>query len=435
MNFWFIAVLLLFIACLFLLIPSWKFAKKSNQRDENNETFTSLRRKENVGIFKERLAELDAEKSAGRLTEEHYQQMLTELETSLLVDVQIHGETDTIEPTSRFKYVFLGFGLLFIVVFSVMFYKNYGAMDLVDQYYAEQFSPAELARAEELAKQGDMSALLEQLYAKLKQAPDNIEGWQLLARSAVNTERFDLASEAYLNIIRIYDANNENPAAIYGLLAQTKYYQAEGVFNSDIERIVDRALSLDPDELNSLGLLAINAFTEQRYEEAKALWERVLIIYPEHPARASIEAGIQRINAQLGMPDDISKAATDSATSEKARVMIVVTLDEQLKHAIDPDDTLFVVAGRTHALPGQPNFPLAVSRHKASELPLKITLDDSMAMTPQAKLSMAEWVTITARISKSGNPLPQSGDFEAVSADIKPLDQASIELVIQSELK
>ena len=65
-------------------------------------------------------------------------------------------------------------------------------------------------------------------------------------------------------------------------------------------------------------------------------------------------------------------------------------------------------------------MPLAVLRIPAGELPKEFTLDDSMAMAPGAKLSGAAAVIVEARVSRSGNALPQPGDFAGRSAPIKP---------------
>ena len=63
-------------------------------------------------------------------------------------------------------------------------------------------------------------------------------------------------------------------------------------------------------------------------------------------------------------------------------------------------------------------MPLAIQRLKAVQLPLTITLDESMGMLPNLKLSMFPQVVVGARVSKSGNALPQSGDLQVLSTPI-----------------
>ena len=94
----------------------------------------------------------------------------------------------------------------------------------------------------------------------------------------------------------------------------------------------------------------------------------------------------------------------------------IVSLDPALKGKVSPGDTVFVLARPA----GGPKMPLAVIRTTVDKLPYAFTLDDSMAMAPNAKLSGQAEVTVVARISKSGNPLPQKGDIEGASAPVAP---------------
>jgi cytochrome c-type biogenesis protein CcmH len=60
-------------------------------------------------------------------------------------------------------------------------------------------------------------------------------------------------------------------------------------------------------------------------------------------------------------------------------------------------------------------MPLAILRRQVKDLPLSFTLDDSLSMSPAAKLSSAQRVIVGARISKSGNAMPQPGDLEGLT--------------------
>ncbi len=105
----------------------------------------------------------------------------------------------------------------------------------------------------------------------------------------------------------------------------------------------------------------------------------------------------------------------NAASAAAPHLTVNVALDPKLKDKLDPDATLFVYA---RAASGPP-MPLAIQRIKASQLPLTVTLDDSMGMLPTMKLSMFPQVVVGARISKSGNAMAQSGDLQHLSA---PLD-------------
>ena len=88
-----------------------------------------------------------------------------------------------------------------------------------------------------------------------------------------------------------------------------------------------------------------------------------------------------------------------------------VKISAALKSKASPDDTVFIFA---RAASG-PRMPLAILRKQVKDLPITFELNDSMAMNPAMKLSNFPEVVVGARISKSGNAMPQSGDLEGKS--------------------
>jgi cytochrome c-type biogenesis protein CcmH len=86
---------------------------------------------------------------------------------------------------------------------------------------------------------------------------------------------------------------------------------------------------------------------------------------------------------------------------------VKVSLAPALQNQIKPTDTLFIYARATEGSP----IPLAILKKTASELPITVTLDDTLAMVPSIKLSQFKIVTVLARISASGLATVQSGDL------------------------
>jgi cytochrome c-type biogenesis protein CcmH len=110
---------------------------------------------------------------------------------------------------------------------------------------------------------------------------------------------------------------------------------------------------------------------------------------------------------------DASNPAAQAVTTAP-RLTVQVALDPKLKDQLDPNATLFVFA---RAASGPP-MPLAIQRLKAGQLPITVTLDDSMSMMPAMTLSKFPQVVVGARVSKSGNAMAQSGDLQVLSASI-----------------
>jgi len=93
-----------------------------------------------------------------------------------------------------------------------------------------------------------------------------------------------------------------------------------------------------------------------------------------------------------------------------------VSLSPALRAKASPDDFVFILARAAEG----PKMPLAVIRKQVKDLPMAFTLDDSMAMQPQMKLSGFDKVVVLARVSKTGTPMSQPGDLEGTAGIVKP---------------
>jgi hypothetical protein len=103
-----------------------------------------------------------------------------------------------------------------------------------------------------------------------------------------------------------------------------------------------------------------------------------------------------------------------------------ITLAPALKTKAAAGETLFIVAKSVDA----PGVPVAVFRGSVGSWPLKFTLDDSQSMLPGRNLSNAGRVTIEARISLKGQPLPASGDLQGSTGVINPADHQPLKILI-----
>ncbi|GAC1664306.1 MAG: hypothetical protein NVS9B2_01730 [Steroidobacteraceae bacterium] len=117
-----------------------------------------------------------------------------------------------------------------------------------------------------------------------------------------------------------------------------------------------------------------------------------------------------------------SSAAAGTATALSGEVMLAPAL--QPKAAVG--GTLFIVAKSVDA----PGIPVAVFRGSVGSWPLKFTLDDSQSMMPGRNLSSAGRVTVEARISQKGQPLPAAGDLQGSSGVINPADHRPLKILI-----
>jgi cytochrome c-type biogenesis protein CcmH len=184
------------------------------------------------------------------------------------------------------------------------------------------------------------------------------------------------------------------------------------------EKLVLRALELDPNHLKALALAGTAAYERKDFNAAAAYWQRML---------PHLEAGSEDARAvQSNIDEAKSLAGAPPAQALKGSV----SLSAKLKGKASPDDTVFVFA---RALDGPP-APLAVLRKQVRDLPLQFALDDSMAMSPALRLSSFQKVTITARISKSGSVQPAPGDLQGASKPVAN-NASGVSVVIDSEVR
>lgn len=233
--------------------------------------------------------------------------------------------------------------------------------------------------------------------------PDDADGWLRLARSYSAAGRFADAAPAWQRVLELKpnDAQAHADAAdVIGLAAGGQSLEGEP------ERLLHKALQLDPDNVKALALAGRAAFDRGDAESAARHWQRALLrVEAGSDFARELQAAIMLVNAS---------AAASSPAGAAASVQGRITLAPALRASVSPDDNVFVFA---RAVEGA-RAPLAVLRRKVSELPFTFTLDDSMAMSPALRLSSARQVMVGARISKSGNASPQAGDLQGLSAPV-----------------
>ena len=108
-------------------------------------------------------------------------------------------------------------------------------------------------------------------------------------------------------------------------------------------------------------------------------------------------------------PDFDSAAATAGATIQGS-----INITPALKSRLAASDVLFLFARA-----GQGGPPLAALRAGTDVFPLAFELNESMAMNPANSLSAHKQVVLVARVSKSGNPMGQPGDFEGTVQNVE----------------
>ncbi len=269
-----------------------------------------------------------------------------------------------------------------------------------------------------------IEAMVGQLAERMKENPNDAQGWTMLARSYTVLGRFADALPAYQRASELQPPNAALLADWADAIAATK----NTANNPESAALVERALALDPKHVKGLALSGTIAYERGDFNGAVAQWQKIVEQLPPGSEIAQqIQASIADARERLGpaaagvaatsAAKDTEVGKTNAAGAAGGAVSGVLTLDPALRAKVSADDSVFVFAR-----PAQGGrMPLAVQRAKVSDLPLSFKLDDSMAMTPSMTISSVPLVTVGARISKTGNAIAQPGDLSGeVSAAVAP---------------
>jgi cytochrome c-type biogenesis protein CcmH len=254
-----------------------------------------------------------------------------------------------------------------------------------------------------------IATMTERLALKMKDRPEDAEGWAMLARSYSVLGRHADALTAFERALAL----RTDDATLIADYADALAMKANRSLEGEPMKQVQRALKLDPRNLKALSLAGTAAFVRKDYASAVKQWEQMIAIGPLNDVLVvQMQAGLAEARKLAGLPAASPATAQNAAPAPNATVGGTVSLAASIAKLTDPQDTVFIFA---RGAQGE-RAPLAVLRKQVKDLPFKFMLDDSMAMSPQNKLSGATQVIVSARVSKSGNALPQPGDFSGHAA-------------------
>jgi cytochrome c-type biogenesis protein CcmH len=248
----------------------------------------------------------------------------------------------------------------------------------------------------------------------------------VLARTYYQLNRFPEATRAYEHAAALMP----DDATLLADYADALAAAQGGALQGKPLELVARALAVDPTQWKALALAGTAAFDRKDYAQAVAYWERMKAsVPPGSPIAQSVDASIAEArelggikSAASAAPPAIAKgpaaaapAKAPVAGSSAGTVAGTVTLAPALAAKVSPNDVVFIFARPVQG----PRMPLAIIRKQVRDLPVAFTLDDSTSMSPTTTLSSAGEVIVGARVSRSGQAMPQSGDFEGLSPPVK----------------
>lgn len=410
--FFLIAVVLVAIAFAFILPPLWRGHPMAAD-------LTAAQDQRNILIARQRLAELKEQRQAGALNQAQYDEQFAELEQALSDDLDLTSQAAPVKSEGRWPVYLLAAA---IPVLAGSLYLTLGNVRAISH-------SAEMAKAEpETPSPADIGKMVDGLAERLKANPDDAQGWLMLGRSYKYLQQYPKAADAFANAYRLLG----DEAEVMVSYAESLAYANDKNLAGKPAELIEKALVKEPENLNALWLGGMVKAQQNDVLGAGKRWRKLAGLLPPG---SEAQQEMQTLLTKMASPAAESGAKVESVQqAEKPAVAIdvEVSLAPELQKSADPGAAVFIYA---QALSG-PKMPVAIVRKQVSDLPISVTLNDSMAMMPEIKLSNFDKVKLLARISKSGNAVAQPGDL------LGTIEQAELsgaanryKIVINSEVK
>ena len=401
-----LVVVLIAIAFVFILPPLWR--KQSDLSVDLDQR--------NVQIAQQRLAELKGNLRSGGISQVQYDEQLADLEQALSDDLDIQSKVSSVSTQSRWMIYVLVIALPLLAGTLYWTRGNYQAVS----------HSAEMAIDTDAIKMAQINKMVNGLAEKLKNNPDDAQGWLMLGRSYDVMEQHTQAIDAFAHAYKLLG----DQAEILLLYADALGYVNDRNLTGKPLELIFKALALEPDNMKALWLGGMAKAQEGDAATATKLWKKLEALLPPG---SEYQQEIQDLLAKLAseVPDAAQPEAEPVAVASSASITVQVSLTPELIKSAAATDTVFVYA---QALSG-PKMPLAIVRKQVSDLPITVRLNDTMAMMPTMKLSNFSEVKLLARISKSGNAMSQAGDLIGAINHVLLTDKNTQHIIINDLVK
>ncbi len=412
MTFWLLIALMIVLSLLGALRPL--LTRKTRQSNKDDQA--------HINVYRSRLDELTADEENGVITSTQADSMRKELEQNFLQVIENQPVNKSVTEEDNSSGQHWGTVIVIAVVIplaAIGLYMLIGSPDAIN--------PVNETPLTKLEQQHSITDMVTRLEAKLENEPDDVEGWNMLARSYIALRNYEKAA---LAMQRLYELVGDQ-ADVLVRYADTLTMLRGGQLSGKPLELIEKALALEPEHSVGLWLAGMASAEQGEYQAAIEYWRRLL------PQLANNDADLSRVKEMIAraqqelVQDPVNDILNEEKVVTGSAVTVNVSLATELLKVTSPTDTLFIFA----KAPNGPPMPLAAVKQQVGDLPITVTLDDSMAMMPTQKISNFSQVLVSARISKSGNATPQPGDLITESRSVTVGQQEAVDLLIKNQLK
>ncbi|NRA54735.1 MAG: c-type cytochrome biogenesis protein CcmI [Gammaproteobacteria bacterium] len=387
-NFWIAIAALLAIA---LVIIWWPYFRNTKLQI----TSVNSRSQANKLSYRQSRLKLEQQLDDQLISQAEFETLSTELGRKLIQDEATQEQQLKVGKRTMAWPVLAS---ILTVALSTTLYLKLGALD--------RLTPPTQAAVDSahsnMTPEQQQPLTLQQIEQQVAQDPTNSQLLYRLAHAYVSAGQFDKSVNAFNLLIELEGEHAE----FIGPQAQALYYKNEGKMTPAIIALTQRALTLDPEDTATLVLLGMDSFSNAKYADAAIYWQRILNTNRPGIDRNALTNAIAQAKERLSLTGETLPQLPKAAPT--ASLKVNVSISDELKGQYDDQQTVFI-----YAIPVDgARMPLAAIKLTAGELPTDIVLDDSLAMTPAAKISDHQQVKLFAVISKTGSAGIKPGDLQ-----------------------
>ncbi len=391
----------------------------------------------NIVIAREKLAELENQLKQNEITQQQYDQSRDEIELALLEDTVTEESTRSELPNQYKRNIFILLTAIPFVAFGL--YQYWGepkaisaSVDTASTQASNPHAAQTQTEQDQQKHAGSMEEVLARLETKLQQNPNNPDGWYTLARTYMVQQQYSKAAEAFRQLHTLVGDQAEVLLGMADALTMSR----NGDMRGEPFELAKRALEIAPENPTALWLTGLGYRDNGDLTSALSLWKKLLPLVAGSPqsshevqtlidnAERQLASSAAQTPLQASPPEPSPLAPTASAT---ASIKVQVSIDPTLRASVSDTDIVMIYAQRVEGM----KMPLAMyDKAQVKDLPMTVTLNDSLSLSPMNKLSGEQQVNIIARITKSTRAIKQAGDIETKIGPVQVTGSEPVTIMI-----
>ncbi|MGI9351962.1 MAG: c-type cytochrome biogenesis protein CcmI [Rhizobiaceae bacterium] len=220
--------------------------------------------KSSVGVdkamYRARISEIDADFELGRIDEDAREAAKAEQARSFLFIADKEGVNGSLTPGRVFFIIALS--MIFVPAFSLVLYDFYGSPDVVNTSTEKELADA----------QPNLTDLLSAAERRLSEFPDDVRGWRVVAPVYMRLGRFEDATNAFRNLIRL---EGETPKTL-ATLGEALVLRDGNQIQDEAFGIFKRLLGQQPENARFAYFVGLGEFQRGNSKAARAIWQSML---------------------------------------------------------------------------------------------------------------------------------------------------------------